>query len=113
MLIVDRELIFYAVLTAVIETPLFYWCGYKKSKYLGAFLCVNIISNLLLNEALPAFTMTADYWLTLAFGEILVVLLEFFLIAYVIEQKRWQLFKIVCFTNVISLSAGLFFMFCI
>lgn len=110
MLLIDKELIFFALLTAVIELPLFYWCGYRTKQQLTAFLGANIISNLLLNEALPVYSPTAGYWLTLAAGELLVVLVEFYLMDYVAAGGR-RLLRTVCITNAASLLIGLLMFF--
>lgn len=110
MLLFDKELLFFALLTAVIELPIFYWCGYRTRQQLAAFLVANIISNVLLNEALPVYSPTIGYWLILAAGELLVVLVEFYLMDYVTTGGR-RLLRTICITNAVSLLGGLLMFF--
>lgn len=111
MLIIDKNLIFFAFLTAAIELPLFYWCGYRSWQLLAYFLGANIVSNLLLNEGLPAYSPVPEYWLILATGEILVLLVEFYLLDYIVVGSRRHLFRTLCFTNAVSLLIGLLIFF--
>ena len=49
---IEETFLLVALLTVLIEVPLFFFCGYRKPKELASFAVVNIISNLLLNEFL-------------------------------------------------------------
>ena len=49
---IEETFLTVALLTVLIEVPVFYFCGYRKPKELAGFAIVNIISNLLLNEFL-------------------------------------------------------------
>ena len=72
-----------ALLTVLIEVPLFFFCGYRRPKELAGFAVVNIVSNLLLNEFLEQDPF-AWYWMSVVLGEITVILLEFCLCCYFI-----------------------------
>ena len=110
MLIISWRLLAFAFLTALIEVPIFYWCGYRKKQEILAFFGANILTNLLLNEALPVCSMTTEYCCTLLFGEIMVVLTEYALLDYVTIGDQ-RLLKTVTFTNVVSFSSGLLLLF--
>ena len=111
MLNLDLHLLQFALLTAVIEVPIFYLCGYKQAKVLLAFAGVNIISNLLLNENMPAYNANASYWLTLIVGELLVVALEYTLMLYIIKEEKYKFLKTILLTNAVSLGIGLVIFF--
>ena len=49
---IEETFLVVALLTVLIEVPVFYFCGYRKPKELAGFAVVNIVSNLLLNEFL-------------------------------------------------------------
>lgn len=107
----DMRLLEVALLTILIELPVFYLLGYRKIRQLIAFALVNLISNLLLNEALPAYNGTFNYWVTLLIGELLVVGLEYFLMLYVVFEHRRKLFQAIVITNVVSVVIGLALLF--
>ena len=96
---IEDTFIMTALITVLIEVPLFYFCGYRKPKELAGFAVVNIISNLLLNEFLEQDPLDW-YWLA-------VVLLEFCLCCYFIKGDRKKLFKTLVLVNVCSVAAGL------
>lgn len=100
-----------AILTILIELPLFFLCGYRKSSQLLTFVLVNYVSNRLLNDALPNFTPELSYWFKLCLGELLVVAFEYAAMLHIINQKRRKLLFIICFTNCISLILGLVLLF--
>ena len=95
-----------ALMTVLIEVPLFYFCGYRKLKELAGFAIVNIISNLLLNEFLEQDPLDS-YWLAVVLGEIAVVLLEYCLCCYFIKGDRKKLFKTLVLVNACSVVVGL------
>lgn len=94
-----------ALLTVLIEVPLFYFCGYRKPKELAGFAAVNIISNLLLNEFLDQMSFDGS-WIAVILGEIAVILLEFCLCCYFIKSDRKRLFKTLALVNVCSVAVG-------
>ena len=100
-----------ALLTVLIEVPLFYFCGYRKPKELAGFAVVNIISNLLLNEFLELDPFDW-YRAAVVLGEITVIILEFCLCCYFIQGDRKKLIKTLVLANVCSVVLGeLFFWF--
>ena len=94
-----------ALLTVLIEVPLFYFCGYRKPKELAGFVAVNFISNLLLNEFLEQDPLS-EYWMAVVLGELVVILLEFCLCCYFIKSDRKRLFKTLALVNVCSVAVG-------
>ena len=94
-----------ALLTVLIEVPLFFFCGYRKPKELAGFAVVNIISNLLLNEFLEQMP-SSGFWIEVILGEIAVILLEFCLCCYFIQGDRKKLFKTLALVNVCSVVLG-------
>lgn len=107
----DLRQIQYALLTIVIELPIFWGCGYKKFSLLCYFALANFVSNILLNEALPTYNGSVSYGIQLLIGEILVVLLEYTLMRYAIAYEKLKLFTVVCLANAISLGIGLILLF--
>ena len=97
-----------ALATAVIETPIFWLCGYRRSVENVWFFVVNIVSNLLLNEVIGATPRNFPYPAAVLLGEVFVVLLEFALCGYVVEEKRGaNLFRVLLLTNAVSFVAGI------
>ena len=94
-----------ALLTVLIEVPLFFICGYRKPKELAGFAVVNMISNLLLNEFLEQDPFDA-FWVAVILGEIAVILLEFCLCCYFIQRDRKKLFRTLVLVNVCSVLLG-------
>lgn len=95
-----------AILTATIETPLFFLFGYRKVKECLYFFCVNIVSNLLLNEFLYSID---DYiFESVIAAEIVVILIEFSLCSYFVTPNR-RLLKILIYTNLTSFLLGMIF----
>jgi hypothetical protein len=102
---IGDTLILTALITVLIEVPLFFFCGYRKPKELAGFAVINIISNLLLNEFLEQDPFD-PYWLAIVLGEIAVVLLEFCLCCYFIKSDRKKLFKTLVLVNFCSVAIG-------
>ena len=96
-------MLYIALLTAVIETPLFFLFGFKKFRELILFAGVNIASNLLLNGFL--YQIDFEWWILIV-SEIFVVILEFSLCTYFIAPSR-KLFKTLVATNLSSFMIGL------
>ena len=99
------DLLKIAFLTAAIEVPLFYICGYRNVRDCIYFAAVNLVSNLLLNEFL-AEAETENYWLVVTICEIFVVILEFILCKYWIKTDSKRLLKVLIFTNLVSFLSG-------
>ena len=102
---IEETFLAVALITMLIEVPLFYFCGYRKLKEMAGFAAVNIISNLLLNEFLEQMP-SSWYWMAVVLGEIAVILLEFCLCCYFIKGDRKKLFKILVLVNVCSVVTG-------
>lgn len=111
MFSLDLRLLEVACLTVIIEVPIFYCFGYKRWQQLLAFALANIASNLLLNEALPPYSPTPGYWMTLIAGELLVVALEFALMLYIVLEQRQKLFQTIVITNLVSIIVGIILLF--
>lgn len=101
----DSELMSFALLTVLIEVPLFFLCGYRKPGDCLYFAGVNVVTNLLLNEFLEL--TDADYQLIILPCEIVVVMLEFALCSYRFAENRKKLFYTLIFTNAASFLIGL------
>ena len=102
----DAELMNFALLTAIIEVPLFFLCGYRRFGDCFCFAVVNIVTNLLLNEFLEL--TGAEFYLQIIFPcEIVVMLLEFALCSYFIAENRKKLFYTLIFTNATSFLVGI------
>ena len=102
---IGDSLVTVALLTVLIEVPLFYFCGYRKLKELAGFAVVNIVSNMLLNEFLEQMP-SGGFWIAVILGEIMVILLEFCLCCYFIKDDRKKLFKTLALVNVLSVVLG-------
>ena len=101
-----------ALATAVIETPIFWLCGYRRKTEWIWFFIVNIVSNLLLNEFLDATPRAFSYLLAVLLGEIFVVLLEYALCDYAVRERGGaRLFRVLLLTNAASFSAGALYFF--
>ena len=102
---IEEIFLLVALLTVLIEVPLFFFCGYRKPKELAGFTVVNIISNLLLNEFLEQDPF-GWFWVAVVLGEIAVILLEFGLCCYFIQGDRKKLFRTLVLVNVCSVVLG-------
>ena len=102
-----------ALLTAVIETPLFYLLGYRKIRECMCFAFINIVSNLLLNEFLQSVRISSCWRGILLLSEFIVILLEFTLCSCMLPSALGfggkKLFFSVVMTNASSFLYGLFF----
>ena len=99
-----------ALATAVIETPIFWRCGYRRAAEWIWFFAVNIVSNLLLNEFLAETPRNFPYAAAVLLGEIFVVLLEYALCGYTVRGRGGKrLFRVLLLTNVVSFVAGVIY----
>ena len=101
-----------ALATAVIETPIFWLCGYRRRAEYLWFFFVNIISNLLLNEFIDAASGSFSFLHAVLPGEIFVVLLEYALCGYAVKERGGgRLFRVLLLTNAASFLAGIVYFF--
>ncbi|MBQ7607146.1 MAG: hypothetical protein IJU76_04165 [Desulfovibrionaceae bacterium] len=98
-----------AFMTAVIEVPLFWLFGYRRWQYCLWFACVNIISNVLLNQSLEYFYDYECYPLFLFIGEVGVILLEYTLCCLQIRDGHKRLLCSIFVTNLVSFLLGIVF----
>ena len=100
-------LLWAAVATVMIETPLFWLLGYRRWRECLGFAGINVVSNLLLNESLSALPPSAHLPAAIAVGELLVLALEFTLCRRVVRGSSARLLKVLTITNATSLLCGL------
>lgn len=105
----DPELLENAILTVIIEVPLFYLLGYRRFRDCAYFAVVNIVTNLLLNEFLQNITDDEWYLIMLLLGECMVIALEFALCIYGIPTEKKKLFITLLLTNLASFLVGIFY----
>ena len=101
-----------AILTALIETPLFYLSGYKKFSECLYFAGINIITNLMLNQYLDSVNFAGDsleFMIILFISEIIIIMLEFALCMCVNIKESRKLFITLTFTNSVSFITGLIY----
>ena len=96
-----------ALATVVVETPIFWLCGYRRATECLWFAVVNIVSNLLLNEFIAGTPRPVPYPAVVLLGEFFVVALEFALCGYAVREKGAKLFRVLLLTNAASFLAGL------
>lgn len=96
-----------ALLTAAVETPVFWLCGYRRPRQCLWFAGGNLLSNLLLNEFLAAQACNAPYDCVVPACEAVVVLLEFALCRYVVDGAARRLWLTLAASNVCSYGVGL------
>ena len=99
-----------ALLTAAIETPLFYLCGYRDVVDCLWFAVINIMSNILLNDFLHAAPLEKCFWSIMLAGELAVAAVEFALCRCLIPPRRAgsvrRLLLTVLLTNTASFLCG-------
>ena len=100
----QTDLLTFALLTVLIEVPIFFLCGWRKFTDCTYFAGVNVVTNLLLNEFLST-TDAELYWQTVLPAEVVVVILEFVLCSYRFGADK-KLFKTLTFTNATSFLIG-------
>ena len=96
-----------AFLTAAIETPVFWLCGYRKVRQCLWFAGINIVTNLLLNEFLMTQADTVQYGRLVPVCELVVVLLEFALCRYSVGGAARRLWLTLAVSNACSYGIGL------
>lgn len=97
----------FALLTAAIETPVFWLCGYRRAFQCLCFAGVNVVTNLLLNEGLANQAGLGHYGEAVAAGEVLVLATEFALAGYFTSGSAWKRFLTVLAANLASFAAGI------
>lgn len=95
------------LLTLVIEVPIYFVLKRKSFEYLLTVYAMNIVFNILMNILL-LFFFTNQYWPALIIMEILVVLIEGFIIFW-FKNIRYKGFLIALGANLASLGIGLLF----
>ncbi len=95
------------LLTLVIEVPIYFVLNRKSFEYLLTVYAMNIVLNILMNILLMFF-FTNQYWPALIIMEILVVLIEGFIIFW-FENIHYKGFLIALGANLVSLGIGLLF----
>lgn len=96
-----------ALLTAALETPVFWLCGYRRARQCLWFAGVNILSNLLLNEFLSTQADNAQYGSVVLACEAVVVPLEYALCRYAADGAAKRLWLTLAASNACSYGAGL------
>ncbi len=91
------------ILTVLLETPIFYLAGYRSGNELTIVVCLNVVSNLLLQLCFLVLPYNA-LWLTVL--ELLVLLGEYWVYALAFGRSK-KLFLLTLGANAFSLSAGL------
>jgi hypothetical protein len=94
-------------MTLVIEVPIYFVSNRKSLEYLLTVYAMNIVFNILMNILL-LFFFTNQYWPALIIMEILVVLIEGFIIFW-FKNIRYKGFLIALGANLASLGIGLLF----
>lgn len=95
------------LLTVLIETPLCWLLGWRNRNEVTIVVCVNVVSNLLLNLTLYlAFPNGAGNWIYLL--EALVVAGEYAVYALA-SRPGWKLFGMTFLANLVSYGLGLLF----
>lgn len=107
---VEPDLLVYAILTVILEVPIFYTLGYKNRKILMNFASANIISNLMMNEYLMT-VGNEKYWWMLTCSEFAVVTFEYCFMHYFVLNDSRKLLRSLIITNFISCMIGIAFFF--
>lgn len=96
-----------AFLTATIETPVFWLCGYRNVRQCLWFAGINIVTNLLLNEFLMTQADNAQYDRLVPVCELVVVVLEFALCRYSVGGAARRLWLTLAVSNACSYGIGI------
>ncbi len=95
-----------AALTVIIETPWMYLWGHRKRDELLLVLCVNVVTNLLLNLGLSLGFVGREVGSLIYLFEALVVAVEYIVYALAFGGS-WKLFFITLGANCLSYCIGL------
>lgn len=95
------------LLTVLIETPLFFACGFRRPRQLLWFAAVNAMTNLLLNEFAVQCAYQSNRGVFALCCELAVVCLEWMLCLCAFDADGRKLFKTLLLTNAASYLAGL------
>lgn len=96
-----------ALATAVVETFFFWLLGFKKKGFLPLVFAVNIVTNIVLNVSLSYLPRVKNYVL---WGELIVVLVEFFAFYMFLQPKfkeGLRLFAFTLFSNLITFAISI------
>ena len=96
-----------ALLTAAIETVIFWLFGYRRARQCLWFAGVNIVTNLLLNEFLMTQARNAQYDRLVPVCELVVILLEFALCRYAMGGTARRLWLTLAVSNACSYGIGI------
>ena len=104
-----RVLLFFlpCVLTVMLETPIFFFAGYRSKTDLTIVVCTNVVSNLLLQLCFLIVPFTA-FWLVVL--ELAVLAGEYLLYAAAFGRSK-RLFLLTLFANAFSCGIGLLIRF--
>ena len=91
------------ILTVLLETPVFWLAGCRSRDDITIVVCVNVVSNLLLQLCFLVLPYNA-FWLTAL--ELLVLAGEYIVYALAFGRSRW-LFLLTLGANALSLGVGL------
>ena len=95
------------VLTVVIETAFLALCGYRSAAFLALCVCVNIVTNILLNLSIVPLAKMVDITYFVYVLEAAVVAAEYFVYTLT-EGRSRRLFLLTLAANALSYGAGLF-----
>ena len=91
------------ILTLLLETPIFWLAGYRSKDEMTVVVCVNVVSNLLLQLCFLVLPLTV-FWLTVL--ELLVLIGEYVVYALAFGRSK-RLFLLTLGANAFSLGVGL------
>ncbi len=97
------------VLTILIELVVAYFLGYRTKLEIIAIVCINSITNPVLNYLLLLnhhFSIIKAEELLVLFLELAVVLVEWRLLVYALQQKSWKMFLLSMVMNSCSYLMG-------
>ena len=105
-----------AFFTVIIEVPLFWLSGYRNLTDCLSFACINVITNIMLNQRVAQIHFPPDtfaFWALLILGEMCVAVLEAAMCSCAMKQTPGlrRIFITMLFTNSASFAAGLFYVF--
>ncbi|MBQ7220270.1 MAG: hypothetical protein IJS28_04745 [Synergistaceae bacterium] len=103
-----------ALITALIETPLFWLAGYRNITDCLYFAGINIVSNIMLNRRLLSMRFPSSqilFWAVIILAELCVVVLEFVMCCCIMKSvykfRLRRLLFTMLFTNASSFLLGI------